>query len=114
MEIERRLRSAGFEVRRWESTQVVSQSEGAGRTTIYNEASAPYVLRLSGSAIMDSMHRCFGGGFNFEYITAEIIDVRSNQSLGSYSGQGYSEGCPPLSGKIYANVTNLVVGAWSN
>jgi hypothetical protein len=112
MQVERRLRDAGFEVRRFESTQTLTEADGPGRVTTYNEASAPYILRLEGAAGLSNMRRCFGGGFNFEYISAELIDVRSNQTLATYSGQGYSEGCPPMSGKLFTNITNMVANAW--
>ena len=112
MQIERRLRDAGFQVRRFESTQMVTEADGPGRVATYSEASAPYLLRLEGEANLSNMHRCFGGGFNFGYLSAELIDVRSNQTLATYSGSGYSEGCPPMSGKLFTNVTNMVVSAW--
>lgn len=113
MQIEGRLHSAGFEVRRFESTQTVSEADGPSRVATYREAAAPYLLRLEGAANLSAMGRCFGGGFNFDHISAELIDVRSNQTIGSYSGQGYSEGCAPMSGKIFTNITSLVQGAWS-
>lgn len=112
MQVERRLRDAGFQVRRWESTQAVTEVAGPGRVRTYDEASAPYILRLEGEAGLSNMRRCFGGGFNFEYISAELIDVRSNQTLATYSGAGYSEGCAPMSGKLFTNITNMVVNAW--
>lgn len=112
IQVEGRLRAAGFEVRRFESIQTVSEAEGAGRISTYREASALYVLRLEGQANLGTMGRCFGGGFNFGHISAELIDVRANRTLGSYSGQGYSENCPPMSGKIFSNIINLVQTAW--
>ena len=113
MQIEGRLRDAGFQVQRFESTQTVTEAAGAGRVATYNQASAPYILRLQGEAGMSSMTRCFGGGFNFQYISAELIDVRSNQTIGTYSGSGRSEGCPPLSGKLFTNITDMVAKAWA-
>lgn len=100
MQVEGRLRDAGFQVRRFESTQTVTEATGPGRVRTYDEASASYILRLEGAAGLSNMRRCFGGGFNFEYISAELIDVRSNQTLATYSGAGYSEGCPPHERKI--------------
>jgi hypothetical protein len=113
MRIERELRQAGFQVLRWESTQKVTELESPGRIASYNAASTSYILRIEGEADLSWAQRCMGGGFNFSYISAELIDVRSNQSLASYSGQGYSEGCAPLSGKIFANITNMVLNAWA-
>lgn len=112
MQIERRLREAGFQVLRWESTQTVTAARGAGQVATFDEATTQYILRLDGAASLNVMNRCFGGGFNFDYISAELIDVRTNQSIASYGGQGYSEGCAPLSGKIFKNITDLVKNAW--
>lgn len=107
-EIEKRLRAKGFQIKRFESVREVTRRAGDGRVETYTEATARVVLRIEGQAPRDTMRRCFGGGFNFDYINAEVIDTKNNETLASYSNAGYSEGCPPLSKPIYADIVNMV------
>ena len=110
-EIERRLKKEGFKVLR--AASVNEAIEVSGKKLIkYNEASTRYFLRVDARAPTDFMHRCFGGGFNFDYFYADLVDLQSNQTIASIESRGYSEGCQPLAGKIYTNTTLMVVNSW--
>ncbi|EDV9203271.1 hypothetical protein T081_002170 [Salmonella enterica subsp. enterica serovar Monophasic] len=111
-EIEKRLKQKGFTVLRSASQQVTIEKQTNSTTGIYNEATTRYVLNLNGFAPNNTMTRCYGGGYNFEYIDAELIDVKNNQTMFHYSNSGFSENCPPMSGTIFTDITNLVANAW--
>jgi hypothetical protein len=113
VEIERRLRKSGFQVLRYESQKSVIKNDGSDGAVLYNESSARYILKVEGAAALDSMNRCMGGGYNFQYITVELIDTRANQTISTYSGSGYSEDCPPLSGKIFSQIEQMLINSWS-
>ena len=110
-EIERRLKKAGFKVLR--SGSVNEAIEVSGKKIIkYNEASTRYFLRIDAQTPTTFAYRCFGGGFNFDYFYADLIDIQSNETVASIESRGYSEGCQPLAGKIYTNTTKMVVSSW--
>ena len=110
-EIERRLKKAGFKVLR--SSSVNEAIEVSGKKMIkYNEASTRYFLRIDAKAPTSLAYRCFGGGYNFDYFYADLIDLQSNETVASIESRGYSEGCQPLAGKIYTNTTKMVVSSW--
>jgi len=111
-EIEKRLRENGVSVKRFASTGVVSEETGPGRISTYAEASARVVLRVDGYAPNDALNRCFGGGYKFDHITAEVIDTKTNETLATYSNSGYSENCQPLSGTIFTDITKMVVNVF--
>lgn len=111
-EIEKRLKQKGFTVLRSASQQVTIERQTNSTTGIYNEATTRYVLNLNGFAPNNTMTRCYGGGYDFEYIDAELIDVKNNQTMFHYSNSGFSENCPPMSGTIFTDITNLVENAW--
>ena len=111
-EIERRLKKQGFKVLR--AASVNEAIEVSGKKLIkYNEASTRYFLRVDATAPTDAMRRCFGGGYNFDYFYADLIDLESNETIASIESRGYSEGCPPLSGKIFTNTTLMVLNSWN-
>jgi hypothetical protein len=112
IEIETRLRKAGFQVLRRSSQTTVTEKATETRTETYRESTARYVLVVRGDAITDSMHRCFGGGFNFNDLTAELVDTQKNETLLNVTGSGYSEDCPPMSGNLYGNIVAAVKNAW--
>lgn len=112
IEIEKRLRQRGFRVHRWGSQHATVHEAGPGRTEIFNEATTNYVIRIEGHAYLDAMNRCFGGGFEFDYVSVELIDVGRNEVLATYSGSGYSENCPPASGSIFGDIVSMVESAW--
>lgn len=111
-EIEKRLREKGVTVKRFVSVTEVTERTGPSRVETYNEALARVVVKIDGSAPMGAMYRCFGGGFNFNYITAEVIDLKTQETLASYSNSGYSEGCQPLSKPIYGDIVNTIMAVF--
>ena len=111
-EIEKRLKKEGFRVLRASSTNEAIETDGK-KLIKYNEASTRYFLLVDAMAPVDFMNRCFGGGYNFDYINADLIDLQTNETIASIEGRGYSENCPPMSGKIYTNITKLVIDSWN-
>ena len=111
-EIEKRIRKNGFKIKRIASQNVAIEEVSPTKTEVYNEASAKFILHIDGYAPNNSMTRCFGGGYNFEYIDVELIDVSANESVFHYSNSGYSENCPPLSGTIFTDIAQLVADVW--
>lgn len=101
-QIEKRLREKGFTIKR------ISRE----RTGALSDVAARYVLVLNGSYQTGWDRRCFGGGYMFDSINAELVDMSNNESIASISGEGYSEGCPPLSGSIYGDITKAIVDNW--
>ena len=112
LEIESRLRAQGFQVLRSPSTRRVTEQVSDTRTEEFREAATRYVLVLSGFAPLDKMRRCVAGGYNFDHLTAELIDTRTNETLMNITGSGYSENCPPASGTIFGDIVGAVSGAW--
>lgn len=111
-EIQKRLRSKGFTIKRSVSQQTVIEKESADRTSVYKDAATRYILVLDGYAPSDSFQRCIGGGgYKFDYINAELVDLAKNETIFSYSNSGYSEGCP-MGGTIFTDIENLMVNAW--
>ncbi len=111
-EIEKRLRKQGFKIKRMASQGTAIEDVSPTKTKAYREATAQYILLVDGYARNDSMNRCFGGGYNFDYIDIEMIDVRNNESVLHYSNSGFSEGCQPMSGTIFTDIENLINSAW--
>ena len=112
VEIESRLRKEGFRVLRWGSQKAVQEQTSETRKESYLEATTRYILVVRGYANSNSMHRCFGGGFDFNDLTAELVDVQNNETIFSVSGTGYSENCPPMSGNLFGNIVNAVKQSW--
>lgn len=112
VEIENRLRQNGFQILRWASQKRVREQVSDNKVEEFRESTARYVLVIDGYAPLDPMTRCFGGGYRFSHLTAELVDVQTNETLFNVSGSGYSENCPPMSGEIFQNVTSAVVNAW--
>ena len=112
VEIESRLRKEGFRVLRWSSTTRVRDQTSETRSEEFRKSEARYVLVIDGYAPVDPMNRCFGGGYRFSNLTVELVDTKSNETVVSVSGSGYSEGCAPMSGSIFSDITKTVVGAW--
>jgi hypothetical protein len=80
----------------------------------YQQASARYVVQLNGFAPLEWAFRCMGGGYKFNYISAEVIDTKTNQSIYSFNDSGYSENCPPVSGSIFTDLVDGINGLWKN
>lgn len=112
VEIETRLRQSGFQVLRWTSQRRVREKITESRTEEFQESAARYVLYVDGFAPLDPMYRCFGGGYRFSHLTAELIDTKTNETMLSVTGSGYSENCQPLSGNLFSNITSAVQKAW--
>lgn len=112
IEIEKRLRAEGFSVKRWASQHQTTELVSPTKIQTYQESPTRILLSLDGYAPNSSMTRCFGGGYKFDYIQAELIDVANNEVIASYSNSGYSENCPPLSGSIFSDIAAMVVAAF--
>jgi len=111
-EIEKRIRQKGFKVFRTASQRSVREQVSPTRSEEYKEAAARYILVIDGQPNLDPMRRCFGGGWYFFNLTAELIDARTNESVMTVSGAGYSEGCPPASSSLYQNIADSLDKAW--
>jgi hypothetical protein len=101
-QIEIRLKQKGFQVKRFSRDQ----------TGALTDLGAQYVLRISGSHYSGWENRCFGGGYKFDSLLAELVDLKTNESIATVSGEGYSENCPPLSGTIFSDIANMVADRW--
>lgn len=113
IEIQNGLSQKGFRVLRWSSrTQVTEQTSGT-RLESFNEAETRYVLVINGHAPYDWANRCFGGGYKFHYISTDLVDAVTNETILNVNGSGYSENCPPMSGTIFTDIANAVDAAWS-
>lgn len=112
IEIQSRLKQKGFKVLRWSSRAVVTERTGADKVETYAQAEARYVLQVDGSTPYDWARRCVGGGYNFDHITADLIDIATNETIMNISGSGYSENCPPMSGTIFSDIAEAVESAW--
>ncbi|MEL4888583.1 hypothetical protein N6P31_16225 [Pectobacterium betavasculorum] len=111
-EIEKRLRSKGFTVKRFASQNVAVRQESPDKKSIYNEAATRYILNVDGYAPSSPMERCIvGGGYKFDFIDVELIDVKQNVTLFHYANSGYSEGCP-MGGSIFSDIAELTSNAW--
>ena len=72
----------------------------------------PSTEKVDAQAPTSIAHRCMGGGYMFDYYYADLIDLQLNETVASIESRGWSEGCPPLSGKIFTNTTKMVVNSW--
>ena len=113
-DIETSLRKAGFRVLRWASQKKVTEGQGTGKVEQYQAASTRYVLVIDGQAFTDPLNRCFGGGWKFSYLNADLVDTASNETVLSVTGSGFSENCPPLSGRLFTNISEALTNAWQD
>lgn len=113
IEIQKRLQQTGFRVLRWGSNTRVSEQTSRSRVESYNEATARFVLVINGYAPHDGMNRCFGGGYKFDHISADLVDTATNETVLNVNGAGYSENCPPMSGTIFGDIADAVDAAWA-
>jgi len=113
MEVENRLRASGFKVLRYESDKIVTTQTQQNQVETTLSSTARYVVKLSWEVLTDRMHRCFGGGYWFDYYTAEVVDVKTNETVLSVSRTGYSENCPPLSSTMYSDIANAIGALWN-
>jgi hypothetical protein len=112
LEIQNRLKQAGFKVLRWSSRVRVTEQTERDRLEQYNKAEARYVLVINGFAPYDWANRCFGGGYKFSTISVDLVDVQTNETILNINGSGYSENCPPLSGSIFQDIADAVQHTW--
>lgn len=110
IEIEQKLREAGYRVLRHASGSLVQERTAANRIEQYRESTTRYVLVVQGSDIPS--RRCFGGGYTFSSISAEVVDTRTNETVSSMTGSGYSENCQPMSGRIFADIVRATDAAF--
>ena len=101
-QIEVRLKQKGFQVKRFSRDQ----------TGALTEIGARYVLRIGGQHYSGWENRCFGGGYKFDGLFAELIDLRTNEAIAAVTGEGYSEDCPPMSGTIFGDIADMVADRW--
>ncbi|MEW7973864.1 MAG: hypothetical protein AB2821_10320 [Candidatus Thiodiazotropha endolucinida] len=111
-EIEKRLRESGFKIKRMVSQHSTIEQVTDKKTRVYDESSSRFVMIIDGYAPNNSFQRCFGGGFNFDFIDVELVDIEKNETVFHYSNSGYSEDCPPLSGTIFGDIVELTNSAW--
>ena len=112
IEIQNRLKDAGFKVLRWSSRTRVTEQTSTTRLEQFNAAEARYILVVDGYAPYDWANRCFGGGYNFSQISVDLVDTVNNETLLNINGSGYSENCPPMSGTIFSDIVVAVQSAW--
>ena len=67
-----------------------------------------FVLHLNANAPTGWLHKCIGGGYQFDYYIAELIDSTTDKVISSVEDNGYSEGCQPFSGTMYTDTVNMV------
>jgi hypothetical protein len=103
-QIENRLRQKGFQVKRFSRNEL-----GA-----LDNMGARYVLRISGEHHSGWKNRCIGGGYKFNELMAELVDLKTNEALAAVSGEGFSEDCPPLSGTIFGDIARMVADRWED
>lgn len=113
IEIQNRLKQNGFKVLRWSSRTKVTEQTSPNRIETFNEAEARYILVIEGYAPYDWANRCFGGGYKFSEISADLVDTKNNETILNVNGSGYSKNCPPMSGTIFADIANAVNAAWA-
>ena len=110
-EIEKRLKKSGFKVLRAASVNEAIEVEGK-KIIRYNEASTRYFLLIDAYVDVSWAHRCFGDGYEFDYINADLIDLSTNETIASMEGRGFSEKCPPMSGTIFTDINQMIVDSW--
>ena len=111
--IQQELMKHGYKVLNVASKVQRKELDDTGKAVdSFNVSESRYILSIDAHYYTDAMNRCFGGGYKFDYITASLIDTRTNEIVASYSDSGYSENCPPMSGHIFENTALMVDKAW--
>ncbi|MDD4556720.1 MAG: hypothetical protein PHE89_05285 [Alphaproteobacteria bacterium] len=110
-EIEKRLKEKGFKVVKYNRKKRFQESN-SGKKVSYNVAETRYhLVTYAKYSLIES--RCMFGGHIFSSFTAELIDRKNNQTMAYYDGlAGYSEGCFPMRGTIFGDVTDMVNDYW--
>jgi len=108
--LEKELRKKGFKIKKFASTKRVSELMKPTRVESYNNAEARYAIEVNYQ--VNAGRQCFGGGASFNYFIVELSDLKSNEIILIREDSGYSEKCPPLSGKIFENSANAINSLW--
>lgn len=111
-EIEKRIRKHGFTIKRYASQSAIIEKQSSSRSKMHDKAASRYVVEIDGFAPNDVMNRCLGGGYNFNYINVEVIDVKANEVVAHYSNNGFSENCPPFSQPIFSDIAVMINDLW--
>ena len=116
IEIKNHLQTKGFKVLRWSTRTHVTEQTESTRVEQFNESEARYVLVIEGFAPYDWAKRwagrCIEGCYNFGHISADLVDIATNETIFNVTGSGYSEKCHPMSGTIFSDIANAVNDAW--
>tara|TARA_B110000459_G_scaffold36643_1_gene39216 strand:- start:594 stop:1043 length:450 start_codon:yes stop_codon:yes gene_type:complete len=107
-QIEIRLRDSGFKIKRFASVSEATEKISETKSETYSEASTRVLMVVDGYAPNTSYMRCFGGGYDFQFINVELIDVSKNETIATYANSGFTEDCPPMSGTIFTDINNMV------
>jgi len=117
IEIKNHLKTKGFKVLRWSTRTHVTEQIASTRIEQFNESEVKYVLVIEGFAPYDWekrwAKRCIEGCYNFDHISAYLVDTATNKTILNISGSGYSEKCHPMSGTIFSDIANAVDDAWN-
>lgn len=108
--LQQAIQAAGYKVVIASQAGTISKTLPDGSILTQPIATTPYVLEIGG--YVSPMRRCFGGGQYFDEFSAVLYDTVGNQQIFAYYDSGYSENCPPLSGKLYGNVVKLLNESW--
>lgn len=108
--VEQHLRGKGFKVLRWPSQKKVTEKISETTTEEYRQSSARYVLSITGYS--DPLRKCFAGGYYLDSLAVELIDTKSNETVLSYTANGYTENCAPMSGTIFSDIAENISRAW--
>ncbi len=107
---EKELRKRGFKIKKFASTKRVTELSKPDRMESYNDAEARYAIEINYR--VNPGRRCFGGGAQFEYFIVELSDLKSNEIILVKEDSGFSEKCPPLSGKIFKGAADAISELW--
>lgn len=105
---ERELKLRGFKIPAQASRQKVHEKVTNDKTVEYTEAEARIGITLNYSVAAS----CFAGGGRFNYFSAEVIDFQTNEVVLMIEDSGYSEDCPPASGRIFGKAADAVNSLW--
>lgn len=103
-EVERELRARGFKVVRYNTTARFESDDG--EHVVFAKVKTRLFLDVKGS--FNKSNPCWGGGYMFYYINAELVDTHNSETIAYYSNKGPSEDCPPLSQPIFGDIAAMV------
>ena len=56
--------------------------------------------------------RCLGGGWSMEYLNATLFDNLEKKEVAYIEGTGFTENCPPMSGRIFTEIALMIDNLW--